>query len=349
MSETSRVTTGKHYMLSAIRRKYLDRIPTTVLIGPYCAGPAGYTVKDILLDARKSAAAHLAFYRRFRPDSLIIYNDIYLELEALGCELEFPENAISHPRKAILADKKALAGLAIPDPKKDARLPYFLELCERVAGEVRQEASVGLGHSGPWNLAMHLRGAEQFLIDSIEDPPFVHELMTFTTEVVKRLGDTLIDMGFMPSLGEASASCSLISPRMYRDFILPYHRDLCSHFRSRKAMMSLHICGYIDPILEDVLASGIGFLSLDAPSSLEKAVATAAGKVVVMGNVPTSLFADGSASDMEKAIDGCIGKAAAKGGYILASGCEIPVNSTEDRIAHFFEYGHAAGRTWLQA
>lgn len=348
LKDNNHTPSGKQYMLSAIKRKRLDRIPTTVLIGPYCAQLAGHSVRDILQDARKSAQAHLAFYEQFHPDSLIIYNDIYLELEALGCELEFPEEAVSHPKKALIEDKKRLAGLKIPDPRKDSRLPYFLELCERVAGEVRKEASVGLGHSGPWNLAMHLRGAEQFLIDSIEDPAFVHALMTFTTEVVKSLGDTLIEQGFMPSLGEASASCSLISPQMYRDFILPYHTELCRHFRSRRAMMSLHICGYIDPIIQDVLDSGIGILSLDAPSSLEKAVQAAAGNVVIMGNVPTYLFADGTPAEMESAIDGCIQTAATKGGYILASGCEIPLNATKDRIAHFFEYSHKAGRHFLE-
>ena len=344
MPNSNAAATGKQYMLSAIRRKRLDRIPTTVLIGPYCAAMAGCSVREILTDAKKSAGAHLAFYQRFRPDSLIVYNDIYLELEALGCKLEFPEDAISHPKGALLEDKKKLAGLKIPDPRKDGRLPYFLELCERVAHEVRKEASVGLGHSGPWNLAMHLRGAERFLIDSIEDPGFVHELMGFTTEVVKTLGDTLIDQGFMPSLGEASASCSLISPQMYQNFILPYHQALCRHFRSRKAMMSLHICGYIDPIIQDVIDCGIGFLSLDAPSSLQKAVAAGAGKVVIMGNVPTYLYADGTQSDMEDAVDACLQTAGKTGGYVLASGCEIPLNATEDRIAHFFAYGHEAGR-----
>jgi len=348
MQNSNTATTGKQYMLSAIRRKRLDRLPTTVLIGPYCAKMAGYSVRDILTDAQKSAKAHLAFYDRFLPDSLIVYNDIYLELEAIGCELEFPEDNVSHPKRAMLANKKSLAGLKIPDPRKDARLPYFLELCERVSAKVRHEASVGLGHSGPWNLAMHLRGAEQFLIDSIEDPVFVHELMAFTTEVVKTLGNTLIEQGFMPSLGEASASCSLISPQMYKDFILPYHQALCRHFRDRKAMMSLHICGYIDPIIQDVLDTGIGFLSLDAPSSLQKAVTAAAGKVVIMGNVPTHLYADGAPADMENAVDACLLAAGETGRFVLASGCEIPLNSTEDRIAHFFEYGHNAGRQFVE-
>jgi uroporphyrinogen-III decarboxylase len=39
--------------------------------------------------------------------------------------------------------------------------------------------------------------------------------------------------------------------------------------------------------------------------------------------------------------------AAAGSGYILASGCEIPLNSTEDRIEHFFRYGHQYAKEFI--
>ena len=49
--------TGRHYMISALKRQYMDRLPTTVLIGPYCSNLTQYTVREILTDARKSAQA----------------------------------------------------------------------------------------------------------------------------------------------------------------------------------------------------------------------------------------------------------------------------------------------------
>jgi uroporphyrinogen decarboxylase len=300
-----------------------------------------------LTDARKSAAAHLAFHDRFKPDSLVIYNDIYLEAEAVGCELEFPEDRISHPKRALLEDKAQLARLRIPDPQKDGRIPYFIEVCQRVSAQIRETTALGLGHSGPWNIAMHLRGAESLLIDTAMDPKFVQELMKFTTEVVRAMGDALIEAGFTPSLGEAAASCSLISPRIYQEYIKPYHKELCNYFRSKKRFMSLHICGKIDPIMEDILDTGIYLLSLDAGSSLQKLVQTANRKIIIMGNVPTTHFSSGSRQEMEASIRQCIETAAAESGYILASGCEIPFDSTEDRLDHFFEYSRQYGREYM--
>jgi uroporphyrinogen decarboxylase len=313
------------------------------LIGPYCSRLTDYTVKEILTDAQKSAEAHLAFYHRFKPDSLIIYNDIYLEAEAVGCELEFPEDQISHPKTVPVQKKGDLVGLDVPNPKKDGRLPYYIEVCEKVSSQVRKETAIGLGQSGPWNLAMHLRGAESLLIDTVTDAPFVHDLMQFTTEVVQTIGDAFIEAGFSPSIGEAYASCSLISPQIYKDFIKPYHQQLCDYFKSKKAFMSLHICGETDPIMEDIVETGIAFFSLDAPSSLKKLLEIASGKFPIMGNVPTTLFSSGTREEMESAIRHCIDTAAEGSGYILASGCEIPLDSTEDRVEHFFEYGHQYG------
>lgn len=340
--------TGKYYMVEALKGKYTDRVPTTVLIGPYCSRLAGYNVREILTDAQKSFRAHLAFYNRFKPDSLIVYNDIYLEAEAVGCKLEFPDCQISYPKTILLEDKANLAKLDVPNPKRDGRLPFFLEVCERISAEVRKEAVMGLGQSGPWNLAMHLRGAKSLLMDIFEDPGFVHDLMRFTTQVVQTMGDALVDAGFSPSLGEAYSSCSLISPKIYKDFIKPYHKQLFDYFKSKKAFIALHICGETDPIMEDIIDTGIPFFSFDSPSSIKRIVQIASGKITIMGNVQTTLFSSGTPKEMEYAIRHCIETAAEGSHYILSSGCEIPLNSTEDRIAHFFEYSHQYGREFMK-
>jgi uroporphyrinogen decarboxylase len=341
--------TGRDYMVSAIKRMYADRVPVTIIIGPYCAKSAGYTIREILTDAKKGADAHLAFFNRFRPDSVSVYNDIYLEFEAIGGKLEFFDDRISHPKAPLLEKPSDLIRLKLPDPKKDGRIPYLLEMCKRVAEDIKNEATVGLGHSGPWNLANHLRGTEQLLMDDITDPAFMHDLMTYATEVVKIIGDAIIAEGFAPSIGEATSSCSLISPKIYRQFIKPFHKILFDYFLTKKAYLSIHICGYIDPIMADILETGINFISLDSPSSMQKLLEQQDRKAIIMGNVATGLFANGSQSDMEDAIKNCINTAADKSGYILCSGCEIPLNSTEDRIEHYFSYGRKYGRQFMAA
>jgi uroporphyrinogen-III decarboxylase len=77
----------------------------------------------------------------------------------------------------------------------------------------------------------------------------------------------------------------------------------------------------IDPIMKDILETGIFLLSLDAGSSQQNMVKMADRKIVIMGNVPTTLFSSGTREEMEASILQCIETAAADSGYILASGC----------------------------
>jgi uroporphyrinogen decarboxylase len=340
--------TGKMYLVSALKGRRADRVPVTVLPGPYCAGFAGISVKEFLTSAAGSAKAQVAFYDRFRPDSAIVVNDVYLESEALGCELDFPEDDISHIKAPLLEDKADLGKLKVADPRRDGRLPYYLEVCERMS-EALPDAALGGSQAGPWNIAMNLRGHETLMMDTYDDPDFVHDLMRLATDTVKNFCDASLGARVGPAVHEASASCSLISPAIYKAFIQPYHRELRDYFRAKKVHVSLHICGFIDPMVEDVIDAGLSPLSIDNPTSLEKVMGLAKEKkITVMGNVQTGLFYDGTTEAMEQDIRRCIDTAAPHTHFILASGCEIPRNSTVDRIDHYFEYARAYGREFME-
>jgi len=151
--------------------------------------------------------------------------------------------------------------------------------------------------------------------------------MKFTVEVADRFIMAQKEQGIGPSFSEATCSLNLISPSIYKNFVLPYHKDIVSRCRERKVGLAMHICGYIDPIMEDVVSTGISAISVDEGSSLKKMIEVAKGKAVVIGNVPVGLF-----------------RAAKDSGYILASGCEIPGESLVENVRNFFEAGAKYGR-----
>jgi len=96
--------------------------------------------------------------------------------------------------------------------------------------------------------------------------------------------------------------------------------------------------------MEDVLETGIGMISIDSPSSLKKLVELAEGKAVIMGNVPTLLFAEGTKQQMEAAVKECVDTAAKGSKYILCSGCDIPLNSNREIVDCFMEAANKYGR-----
>ncbi|MFC2021615.1 uroporphyrinogen decarboxylase family protein [Chloroflexota bacterium] len=335
--------TARERVMAAIKGQYLEAVPVSVNPGTYSAKIGGCTIREFETDAGKSAKAQIAAYEILKPDTASVTLGMSVFAEAVGSEIEFPENAFSLIKGHFLEDKASLAKLKIPDPKHDKRLPCLLEVCERVKSAIT-DAPVGASAGGPWNLAADLRGIETLIYDTVDDPTFVHELMRFGTEAVKVWGSAVRETGIGLGMGEASASCSVISPTIYREFIKPYHIELVNYFRERKTRISLHICGYIDPIMEDILSLGLGSISIDSPSSLKTLVELSRKEPLIIGNVNTSLFSEGTKEEIEATVKECLRIAAPGGKYLLNSGCVLPFNTTLDRTQYYMEVARKYSR-----
>src|SRR5688500_7960706 len=79
----------------------------------------------------------------------------------------------------------------MPDPYKTARLPGFLEQCEALV-KAAPPAATGAVAVGPWTVAMLLRNPEMMLLDTFEDPQFIHDVMRLTTDFCKLWGDAIV-------------------------------------------------------------------------------------------------------------------------------------------------------------
>jgi uroporphyrinogen decarboxylase len=336
--------TSKERIRACMKRTLADRIPIGVIWGPFKARVLGCSLKDYWKDWKKLAEGTIACYELCQTDTVSVGWDIYLEAEAAGASLEFPDDGMPQVKQPALSGKSALGSLKLPEPTASGRFPSYIEACQGVANTLK-DCSLSGTVTGPWTIAAELRGTQELIFDTVDDPIFVEDLMKFSTEVTKILGSRVIQIGLSLTMGEAASSCSLISPGIYRRFIKPRHQEIANFFREKKAGLSLHICGYIDPIMEDLMDLGIVALSLDSPSSLKRMVEISQKKIVLVGNVATSLYANGTKEEMEAAVKECIRVAAPGGAYIISSGCDLPYNATLERVRVFIqaaqEYGKA--------
>src|SRR5437016_12981576 len=97
------------------------------------------------------------------------------------------------------------------DPSTTARLPGFLEQCEALV-RAKPPTAIGAVAVGPWTIAMLLRNPEMMLLDTFEDPQFIHDLMRVTTDFCKVWGDAIVKTKIGLSFSEPTASISLVSP-----------------------------------------------------------------------------------------------------------------------------------------
>ena len=314
----------------------IDRIPAYLFTGQCNTQLIGASIRDFLLDPKVFVKAQVAAYERYKPDILLMMWDLLADVEAIGNELKFPEDSLCISTKYALEDKGKLSSLKLPDPTKDGRLPAYLEAVAETK-KILSNTIVSAVIAGPWTIAIGLRDATELIRDAIKDPDYVHELMQFCTQQSIRFAEAVISLGVGLGYSEAPASCSLISPKMYRTLVFPYHKQIVDHFKARKVGVGLHICGYADPILEDMVNTGVTNISIDAPTDLAKAVEATRGKAVLIGNLNTNLFFSGSRDQMKAAIINCINSAPRDSGYILASGCEVPAIAPLEKIDWFKE------------
>ena len=328
---------------ATFRRQQLDRLPFYPIVSGLSAELVGISTADYYRDLDKMADAQLRLYEELQQDVVVVMSDLFMEVHAMGAEVEFPEDDVPRLKSYLLKDKAALGSLSAPDPSASGRLPDYVEACRRVAGAVT-ETAVGGVICGPWTLAVNLRGAQQLIIDTVEDPSFVHDLMKLTCGITKSFGEAVAGARAGLSLSEAPASISLISPKIFREFVLPYLKDVVGHLGENRTAVTLHICGFIDPIMEDIVSSGAIAVSMDQPSSLDKMLSACGSKCVVIGNVSTGVFIDGTREDIENEVKRCIEVGKERGGYVLSTGCEISPKGDLEKVRTFCELAADLGR-----
>src|SRR5437879_9575867 len=113
---------------------------------------------------------------------MISCNDLAEGGGAVGCHVKYSDSVVPSSDQHVLQDDKAkLASLEIPDPRRDGRLPAFLEQCEALSA-ARFPSALGAVLVGPWTIAMLVRNPELMCLDTIDDTPFVNEIMRLSPE-----------------------------------------------------------------------------------------------------------------------------------------------------------------------
>jgi len=142
--------------------------------------------------------AQVAAWKRFRYDVLDLENGTVALAEALGCQVEYPENEPPRLVASVLESLDDVDRLESLDPTRDGTLPELLQATRLVANGIEDRACiVGEADQGPFSLASMLLGMEKLLM-AVVTPKLsgqIHCLLEFCYEQVKRLALAQIDAG----------------------------------------------------------------------------------------------------------------------------------------------------------
>jgi len=175
----------------------------------------------------------------------------------------------------------------------------------------------------------------------------VHRLLQLTTQSIFNYIDAVCDLGLKPGLGEPTASGSLISARHFREFVKPYLKQCTDHIIERCGSgPTLHICGDTSRIWTDMVETGAAILSLDNLIDLEEAKRAVGSRVCLEGNVrPVDTLMKGSREQILEEAKECIRKTYdSPKGFILASGCGLPLATPPENVIALMDAARQYGR-----
>lgn len=326
--------TSKERTLAALTGKPFDRIPVNLLISDHAARVIGVSVGDYNQSAELLARGQIAAWRRYGADNVNTGPGLTGVAEAIGSKVAFPDST-PYIAENVVLHESVLDTLKIPDPERDGRLPLFLDAASLVLSEIGDQVPLSMTCAGPFTTAAGIRGTERFLRDLRRNPAFAHRLLQHATASIIRFAKAALDRGARIGLADPTASGTMIAAGQFRDFALPYLKEVCAAVKEQSGSApSLHICGNTSRIWPEMADTGAAVLSLDDAVDLAEAKALVGERVALLGNVrPTAAMYLGTPQEVTANARECL----AKGwdnpkGYILGLGCGLPIDTPPGNI-----------------
>jgi uroporphyrinogen decarboxylase len=182
------------------------------------------------------------------------------------------------------------------------------------------------GQPGCWQDFCCIRGTEVAIMDTFDDPLWVHEALSCLRDRKLNFARSLAGSGYdLVELGGGDASTTVISPSLFREFVQPYDAAVIRAAGEAGMRIAYHTCGGMMPILEDIADMGPAAMETFTPSEMGADVDLAAAKrrigsrVCMIGGFNQAHYFSGCSAAATRAyVRRCFEEAGAGGGYILA-------------------------------
>jgi uroporphyrinogen-III decarboxylase len=230
--------------------------------------------------------------------------------------------------------------LELPDSNDPARYEGFA--ADVAWAKAHDEWTVGWVNGVFSGVHYFLRDYAAFFMDLALTPDFAKAMLKRVAEwnlnAVRHMCEAGVDcIAFCDDLGNEHAM--LISPAMYREFIWPWHKEMCDLAHSHGAAVHMHSHGAIIPALPLLDEAGIDILNpLDPDDKMPMdEVRAGAGKRMVLSGGMNKHFFDGDRDTQAAFLRRLIDQGRRNGPHILMDSGGIPDNVTKEGFDAFLE------------
>ena len=182
------------------------------------------------------------------------------------------------------------------------------------------------GQPGCWQDACCLAGTQTMILAAHDDPKWVHEFLQILQ--ARKLGFvrslTGADYDIL-ELGGGDASTTVISPKIFNEFVAPYDGSLIEAAHEAGQKIVYHTCGGMMPILEDIVSMKPDAVETLTPPSmggdvdLGEAKRRIGGDVCLIGGFDQNRFLTScDENETRSEVRRCFEQAGEGGGYIIS-------------------------------
>ncbi len=213
--------------------------------------------------------------------------DITAISEAFGCTLGVPDIDLQYYIKSSPIGENIERLDYPPDFLQRGRFPAYKEQFRLLKAEIGHDVAIFGLCEGPFTCAANLVGIEHLMKWTFKAPDKVSQVLEITKQAEIDVINFAFDCGAdYYCISEPTSGPSLLSPRMWKKFVLPVLTDIVRHV---KGPVTLHICGNTDLIIPMMCDTGVVGISIEEKTDLKQAAEIAHAKGVrVFGNVATA-------------------------------------------------------------
>jgi len=220
--------------------------------------------------------------------------------------------------------RPTLDGYEFPNPVAER---FFKDMEERIDRFPDRFRVFQIGFS-LYERASTLRGMEALMMDFLEHPVFMHELLAaiadYNIAQARKAMEYDIDaVYFGDDWGQQHGL--QMGPRLWREFIYPQIKRMYGAVREAGKYVMIHSCGDVDELFDDLIAAGLNCFNPFQPEvmDVERLLAQYRGRLAFHGGISTQRTLPFGTVDDVRAETRRMMARGAEGGYILAPAHDV--------------------------
>lgn len=323
-------------VMNRLQGKPVDRIPNMSIVMMFAAKEVGITFGQYCSDYRLLTEGALRCHEKYGIDMVCAISDPMREAEGFGTQVVIPEEGVPYAAVKRLQELSDIDTLKVIDPSAGRRMSDRVEAVRLMRQRVQNDVPVVGWVEGALAECCDLMHMQEVFINMLDEPEAIQNLIDICTEQGILFAKAQVEAG-AHMIGIGDAATSLIGPRLYEEFVLPYQKRMIQAVHDMGVPVKLHICGNIGPVMHLVAQTGADMVDCDFMVDMERAADILRPGTSICGNFnPVEIMLQGTAEMVKEETRRCMYLGRRNNNFV-APGCEVPKDTPQENMLALLE------------